>query len=283
MSYEQMREEFEDWACNKWHSDIARNASWEAWQAVTAKYTTRIAELETKYAEAARWNGDYTEALSYERAKRKSAEAERDRLKMEAQIHAQEARTQRATVHEIYQLCTGSTGEPGDWHGAEPVRALVAELDRLRAELSDTLFLYKEATERETRWMNEAASLRITELERLLDSDNSLYTETLRMDDRAKQSEARIAELEQENTKLRSDRLAAQESLQLLTRAEKAEAECGRLRAFIQVSPHGVTCNAFTCRICVSPHYLGRIEGNHAFEQSPCTCWKRDALKEPQL
>lgn len=36
---------------------------------------------------------------------------------------------------------------------------------------------------------------------------------------------ARIAELEQENAKLRSDRLATQESLQILARAEKAEAE----------------------------------------------------------
>ena len=40
----------------------------------------------------------------------------------EAQAHAQEARTQRATVHEIYQLITGATGEPGDWNGAEPIR-----------------------------------------------------------------------------------------------------------------------------------------------------------------
>jgi len=58
-------------------------------------------------------------------------EAERDLLLQEARIHAQEARTQRSTVHEIYQLSTGATGEPGDWHGAEPVRALVAERDRL--------------------------------------------------------------------------------------------------------------------------------------------------------
>lgn len=58
--------------------------------------------------------------------------AERDALKQQAEIHAQEARTQRATVQEIYQLCTGATGEPGDWHGAEPVRALVAERDALR-------------------------------------------------------------------------------------------------------------------------------------------------------
>lgn len=63
-----------------------------------------------------------------------SLRAERDRivelaqrLRQEAQIHAQEMRSQRATVREIYQALTGSTGEPGDWNGAEPVRKLVAE------------------------------------------------------------------------------------------------------------------------------------------------------------
>jgi len=40
-------------------------------------------------------------------------------------------------VHEIYQLCTGATGEPGDWHGAEPVRALVADAARWRYLMSE--------------------------------------------------------------------------------------------------------------------------------------------------
>lgn len=56
-----------------------------------------------------------------------------ERLKQEAQIHAQEAATQHATVQEIYQLCTGGKGEPGNWNGAEPVRALIADL---RAQLA---------------------------------------------------------------------------------------------------------------------------------------------------
>jgi len=69
--------------------------------------------------------------------------AERELLLQEAKIHAQEARTQRSTVHEIYQLITGATGEPGDWHGAEPVRALLAERDRLAGQvktLRDTVY-----------------------------------------------------------------------------------------------------------------------------------------------
>ena len=60
-----------------------------------------------------------------------------DRLKLEAQIQAQEARSQRATVREIYQAVTGRTGEPGDWNGAKPVMALIEERDALRARIDD--------------------------------------------------------------------------------------------------------------------------------------------------
>jgi len=37
-----------------------------------------------------------------------------ERLKLEAQSHAQEARTANATIAEIYQLCTEATGELGN-------------------------------------------------------------------------------------------------------------------------------------------------------------------------
>lgn len=60
-----------------------------------------------------------------------------DRLKLEAQIQAQEARSQRATVREIYQAVTGRTGEPGDWHGSQPVLALIEERDALRRMSSE--------------------------------------------------------------------------------------------------------------------------------------------------
>jgi hypothetical protein len=36
-------------------------------------------------------------------------------LKLQAQCHAQEARTANATIAEIYRLCTNGTGEPGNW------------------------------------------------------------------------------------------------------------------------------------------------------------------------
>jgi hypothetical protein len=58
-----------------------------------------------------------------------------DTLKQEAQIHAQEARTANGTIAEIYQLCTGSTGEPGSWNGAAPVRELVEKLEAANKKL----------------------------------------------------------------------------------------------------------------------------------------------------
>lgn len=70
------------------------------------------------------------------RKERDKLRAERHRLQQEAEQWAQEARTHAATVREIYQLCTGATGEPGDWHGAEPVREIIDERDRLRSSLT---------------------------------------------------------------------------------------------------------------------------------------------------
>ncbi len=56
-----------------------------------------------------------------------------ERTKLEAQIHAQEARAQRATVHECYRAVTGGTGEPADWNGSRPV---VECITKLRARLA---------------------------------------------------------------------------------------------------------------------------------------------------
>jgi hypothetical protein len=51
--------------------------------------------------------------------------------KLQAQIHAQEATTANSTIAEIYQLVTGSSGEPGNWNGAAPIRKLIAERNAL--------------------------------------------------------------------------------------------------------------------------------------------------------
>ncbi len=64
-------------------------------------------------------------------ARVKELEGLNERLKQEAQSHAYEAKAQRATVHECNQAVTQGTGEPADWHGANPVKD---ELSRLLAE-----------------------------------------------------------------------------------------------------------------------------------------------------
>jgi hypothetical protein len=50
-------------------------------------------------------------------------------LIQQAQMWKQEARAANATIAEIYQLCSGGKGEPGNWNGAEPVRRKLAELN----------------------------------------------------------------------------------------------------------------------------------------------------------
>lgn len=63
-----------------------------------------------------------------------------ERVKLEATIHAQEARTANATVAEIYQAVTKATGEPGNWNGAKPVTDYIATLE---AQLADERLFIK--------------------------------------------------------------------------------------------------------------------------------------------
>lgn len=67
--------------------------------------------------------------------------ADKDRqiaaLLQEAEIHAQESSTANATIYDIYQLCTGSTGEPGNWNGAKPVREMKEHYERQIAVLTE--------------------------------------------------------------------------------------------------------------------------------------------------
>lgn len=65
---------------------------------------------------------------------RDEARALSDRLKLEAQCHASEARTANSTIHEIYQVLSGGKGEPGNWHGAEPARAFAMRLEAAEAD-----------------------------------------------------------------------------------------------------------------------------------------------------
>lgn len=75
-----------------------------------------------------------TELLEAAEARALKAEKERDNLKLQAQGHAMEARSANATIYDAYQAVTGATGEPGNWNGAETIKA---ELDRLRALVAE--------------------------------------------------------------------------------------------------------------------------------------------------
>jgi hypothetical protein len=83
-------------------------------------------------------DGDWVHHEDYARLAARVGEMERERehLLQQAQIQAQEMRTQRAIVRDCYQAATGATGEPGDWNGAEPIRALVRDRDALAAKLA---------------------------------------------------------------------------------------------------------------------------------------------------
>lgn len=95
--------------------DVRRYVPWHGAEMEVAPSDQRDIRLRVQYVE----HSDYARL-----------ERERDALKQQAEIHAMEARAANATIAEIYQAVTGSTGEPGNWNGAVPV---VAELTRLRA------------------------------------------------------------------------------------------------------------------------------------------------------
>lgn len=80
-------------------------------------------------------------ALQLEAMRRRAenAEALAERLKLEAQAHAMEARTANSTINEIYQVVSGGKGEPGNWHGATPVREKLEAMQREMAEMREAL------------------------------------------------------------------------------------------------------------------------------------------------
>jgi len=79
--------------------------------------------------------------LAREELETERLRTENEALMQQAQIWKQEARTMQNTVAECYQAVTGSTGEPGYWNGAKPVREAISELkgerDRLRGQIQE--------------------------------------------------------------------------------------------------------------------------------------------------
>ncbi|WP_278366918.1 hypothetical protein [Marinobacter salarius] len=75
---------------------------------------------------------DPAEAVEYVRKdKHDAVQSKADNCEREARQWRQEARTQSATVAEIYEAVSGKKGEPGDWNGAEPVKRRIEELETI--------------------------------------------------------------------------------------------------------------------------------------------------------
>lgn len=67
-----------------------------------------------------------------------------ERLRAEAQTWKLEAMAHKSSLHEAYQACTDASGEPGNWNGAEPIKAKIAALTA-RAEKAEARLAEAEA------------------------------------------------------------------------------------------------------------------------------------------
>ena len=105
-------------------------------EALVDKYNV----LQSHHSVCAGWLKSYEALqarLAASEALVRKMETEREHLRMQAIEHAQEMRTQRAIVRDIYQAVSGATGEPGNWNGAEPVKQLVRQLATLTEAVMD--------------------------------------------------------------------------------------------------------------------------------------------------
>ena len=93
-------------------------------------------EIERLEAEVTTWRIVDWDSVTVEN---KRLEQKCNSLEQEATIQAQEMRTQRSSLRECYQAVTGSTGEPGDWNGANPVKEKIEELGQFITRLSEEL------------------------------------------------------------------------------------------------------------------------------------------------
>lgn len=99
---------------------------------------------------------DHCSLVDEQRAEIARLQALRDALKLQAQVHAQEARAANSTIAEIYQCVSGATGEVGNWHGAEPVREAFR---KLQAQLEGVSQVTLECNEELLRRQDAIAAL----------------------------------------------------------------------------------------------------------------------------
>lgn len=91
---------------------------------------------------------DYNSLASKAEAMKQRAEdadALAERLKLEAQAHAMEARTANSTINEIYQVVSGGKGEPARHHASCPVREKLEAMKREMAEKDARIAALEEA------------------------------------------------------------------------------------------------------------------------------------------
>jgi hypothetical protein len=77
------------------------------------------------------------DALDTKDAENAALKAENHHLQTQAECWAMEARAHKSSLHEAYQAVTGATGEPGNWNGAAPIVACIAELRAQVASLTE--------------------------------------------------------------------------------------------------------------------------------------------------
>ena len=97
------------------------------------------------------------DALEAQAARVKELEALCERLKLEAQMHSGEARAHKSTVHECYRAVSGATGEPGNWHGATPVRERITELEATLKAFREAAKMVESSGWQEVGWIYQVA------------------------------------------------------------------------------------------------------------------------------
>lgn len=85
-----------------------------------------------------------------------------ERLKVETQGHASEARTANSTIYEVYQVLSGGRGQLGNWNSAEPARQFVAQVQEVLAPFLNVRDQFPESAKLINKNMGEFAPISVT-------------------------------------------------------------------------------------------------------------------------
>lgn len=123
----------------RWHWELSRGYQRFSGSAADEDLALAAAQADFEQRILSALTPDFLSELDTARAEIERLRGLADRLTLEAQAHASEARTANSTIYEIYQVLSGSTGEPGNWNGAEPARQFVTAAQARIAELEERL------------------------------------------------------------------------------------------------------------------------------------------------